>query len=191
MKQSISSLGAFGLLSSFVLAGSTVPDMAAPAPVASSDGFAQARRPISNPTLFDLALPTTNVHPIFFYHSLPDQINTTLGQVDVGGHVELYALQAEFAINDRLSIVATKDGYVEMRPDATLSKQGGWANLGAGVKYAFLLDPVAKTALSGSMTFELPTGNSDVFQGDGDGAIKPTSSGLKIIEHWQLAAAQG
>ena len=97
MKQSISSLGAFGLLSSIALAGSTVTDMAAPAPVASSDGFAQARRPISNPTLFDLALPTTNVHPIFFYHSLPDSINTTLGPLDVGGHVELYALQAEFA----------------------------------------------------------------------------------------------
>ena len=101
----------------------TVPDIAAPAPVASSDGFAQARRPISNPTLFDLALPTTNVHPLFLYHSLPDQINTTLGKLDVGGHVELYALQVEFAINDRFSIVATKDGYVEMRPDATLSKR--------------------------------------------------------------------
>lgn len=191
MKQSISSLGAFGLLSSIALAGSTVPDMAAPAPVASSDGFAQARRPISNPTLFDLALPTTNVHPIFFYHSLPDQINTTLGQVDVGGHVELYALQAEFAINDRLSIVATKDGFVEMRPDSTLSKESGWANLGAGVKYAFILDPVAQTALSGSMTFEVPTGNSDVFQGEGDGAVNLLVSGLKLIDNWQFAGGLG
>ena len=65
MKQSISSLGAFGLLSSLALAGSVAPGIAAPAPVASSDGFAQARRPISNPTFFDLALPTTNIHPIF------------------------------------------------------------------------------------------------------------------------------
>lgn len=96
MKQSISSLSAFGLLISIVLAGSIAPDVAAPAPVASSDGFAHARRPISNPTLFDLALPTTNIHPIFLYHSLPDQNNTTRGFLDVGGHVELYALQAEF-----------------------------------------------------------------------------------------------
>jgi hypothetical protein len=191
MKPSISSLGAFGLLSSITLAGSTVPDMAAPAPVASSDGFAQARRPISNPTLFDLALPTTNVHPLFLYHSLPDQINSTLGSLDVGGHVELYALQAEFAINDRFSIVATKDGYVEMRPDATLSKQGGWANLGAGVKYAFILDPVAKTALSGSMTFEVPTGNSAVFQGEGDGTINLLVSGLKLVDNWQFAGGLG
>ena len=62
MKQSITSLGAFGLLGSFVLAGSVVTDISTPAATASSDGFAQARRPISNPTLFDLALPTTNVH---------------------------------------------------------------------------------------------------------------------------------
>jgi len=191
MKQSISALGAFGLLSSFVFAGSTVTDMTTPAPVASSDGFAQARRPISNPTLFDLALPTTNVHPIFAYHSLPDQLNTTLGPVSVGGHVELYALQAEFAVNERLSIVASKDGFVEMRPDSTLSKESGWANLGAGVKYAFILDPVAQTALSGTMTFEIPTGNSDVFQGEGDGAVNLMISGLKLVDCWQFAGGLG
>jgi hypothetical protein len=191
MKQSIRTLGALGLLSSITLAGSTAPSIAAPAPVASSDGFAQARRPISNPTLFDLALPTTNVHPIFLYHSLPDQINTTLGPLDVGGHVELYALQAEFAVNERLSIVATKDGYVEMRPDATLDKQGGWANLAGGLKYAFILDPISKTALSGTMTFEVPTGNSDVFQGEGDGAINLILSGLKLVDAWQFAGGLG
>lgn len=191
MKQSISSLGAFGLLSSIALAGSTVTNMAAPAPVASSDGFAQARRPISNPTLFDLALPTSNVHPIFMYHSLPDQVNSTLGSLPVDGHVELYALQAEFAVNERLSIVASKDGYVEMRPDATLSKEAGWANLGAGVKYAFILDPVAKTAVSGTMSFEIPSGNSDVLQGEGDGAINLMVSGLKLIDDWQFAGGLG
>ena len=191
MKQSISSLGAFGLLSSIALAGSTVTNMAAPAPVASSDGFAQARRPISNPTLFDLALPTSNVHPIFAYHSLPDQINTIGGPADIGGHVELYALQAEFAVNERFSIVASKDGYVEMRPDATLSKEAGWANLGAGVKYAFILDPVAKTAVSGTMSFEIPCGSSGVFQGEGDGAINLMVSGLKLIDAWQFAGGLG
>ena len=191
MKQSITSIGALGLLSSLALAGTTVPEMATPAPVASSDGFAQARRPISNPTLFDLALPTTNVHPIFLYHSLPDQVNSTLGPLNVGGHVELYALQAEFAVNDRFSIVATKDGYVRMRPDGTLSQEEGWANLGAGVKYAFLLDPVSRTALSGTMSFEIPTGNSDVFQGEGDGAVNLIASGLKLIDNWQFAGGLG
>ncbi len=185
MKQSITSLGVLGLLSSFVFAGASAP--VAPA----SDGFAQARRPISNPTLFDLALPTTNLHPIFVYHSLPDQVSSTLGDLPVGGDVQVYALQFEFALNQRLSIIASKDGYVEMNPDHTLSEESGFANLGAGLKYAFLLDPIAQSALSGTIAFELPTGNSDVFQGEGDGALNLMVSGLKLIDNWQFAGGLG
>jgi hypothetical protein len=189
MKQSITSLGAFGLLSSFVFAGS---EIAAPAPAAPNDGFAQARRPISNPTLFDLALPTTNLHPIFVYHSLPDHVSSIGPDIPVGGDVEVYALQFEFALNERLSIVATKDGYVDMNPEGNvLSEQNGFANLGAGLKYAFILDPVAQTALSGTMSFELPTGNSDVFQGEGDGAVNLMVSGLKLVDNWQFAGGLG
>jgi hypothetical protein len=191
MKQTITSLGAFGLLSSFVFAGSVAVDTTAPAATASSDGFAQARRPISNPTLFDLALPTTNVHPLFIYHVLPDHINSTLGSLPLGGDVELYALQFEIALNDRLSIVATKDGYVDVNPDSTLSNEEGFANLGAGLKYAFILDPVSQTAVSGTATFELPTGNSDVFQGEGDGSLNLILSGLKLAGCWQFAAGGG
>lgn len=189
MKSIFPSLGAFGLLSSFAFAGSVAIDTSAPA--ATSDGFAMARRPISNPTLFDLALPTTNVHPLFFYHGLPDSVNSVLGELPVGGDVELYALQFEIALNERLSIVATKDGYVDVNPDETLSSEEGFANLGAGLKYAFILDPASGTALSGTATFELPTGNSDVFQGEGDGALNLILSGLKLVDCWQFASGLG
>lgn len=191
MKQSIASLGTLGLLSSIVFAGTVATDIVTPAPTATSDGFAQARRPISNPTLFDLALPTTNIHPIFIYHCLPDNISTTLGKVPLGGDVEVYALQFEVALNDRLSIVATKDGYVDMNPDSTLGSESGWANLAAGLKYAFVLDPVSQTAVSGTATIEVPTGNDDVFQGEGDGALNLIVSGLKLVDKWQFAGAVG
>ena len=192
MKPSITALGAFGLLSSITLAGSVAIDTTTPAPVASSDGFAQARRPISNPTLFDLALPTTNVHPLFLYHALPDRLSLAGGgSVPVGGDVELYALQFEIAINERLSIVATKDGYVDVNPDATLTSESGFANLGAGLKYAFILDPASGTAVSGTATLELPTGNSDAFQGEGDGTLNLIASGLKLIDDWQFAGGAG
>jgi hypothetical protein len=191
MKQSITAFGAFGFLSSIVLAGTVVTDTSAPAPTASSDGFAQARRPISNPTLFDLALPTTNIHPIFIYHALPDNINTTAGNLPLGGDVEVYALQFEIAVNERLSIVATKDGYVDMNPDSTLTNESGFANIGAGLKYAFVLDPVSRTAVSGTAVIEMPTGNSDVFQGEGDGSMNLLVSGLKLVDQWQFAGAAG
>ena len=190
--KNITALGAFSLLSSIAFAGSTVVDTK---PVATADGFAQARRPISNPTLFDLALPGTNVHPIFIYHGLPSRVNTINavngGSIPVGGDVEVYALQFEIALNDRLSIVATKDGYVDFNADESLSEETGFANLGAGLKYAFILDEASKTAVSGTMTFELPTGNSDVFQGEGDGAVNLILNGLKLIDDWQFAGSIG
>lgn len=191
MKPSITAAAAFGLLNSIVLAGSSAPEISTPVAIASADGFAQARRPISNPTYFDLALPITNIHPIVIYHGLPDQINAAGTQVPLGGDVEVYALQFEIAVNDRLSIVASKDGYVDMNPDNTLGDTEGFANLAAGVKYAFLLDPVSRTAVSGTLGFEVPTGNSDVFQGEGDGAINLTVSALKLLDDWQFAGSIG
>jgi hypothetical protein len=189
MKPAITPFACLGLLSSFALAGTVSIDPSA-GPV-STDAFSNARRPISNPTLFDLALPTTHLHPIFIHHALPDQIRTTAGDLALGGDVQVYALQFEFAVNERLSIVATKDGYVDINPDATLSSESGFANLGAGLKYAFLLDSEAGEAVSGTVTFELPTGNRDVFQGEGDGAVNLLVSGLKMVDAWQFAGGAG
>ena len=192
MKQPITALGAFGLLSSFVLAGTVAVDTTAPAPTASADGFAQARRPISNP---DPVRPRASRHqrPPDLHLSRPAQHHHHGGggTAPLGGDVELYALQFEIAINDRLSIVATKDGYVDMNPNGVLEDQNGFANLGAGVKYAFILDPVSRTAVSGTLTFELPTGNSDVLQGEGDGAANLILNGLKLIDNWQFAGSAG
>ena len=162
------------------------------APVTTS-GFENARRPISNPTLFDLALPSTNVHFIAMYHRLPDYVNSTIGQLPMGGDVQVYALQFEIALNERLSIVATKDGYVDINPDTQplWRDESGFANIAAGLKYAFIYDPESSTAVSGTMTFEFPTGNHEVFQGDGDGAANLIVSGLKLWDDFQLAGAAG
>lgn len=158
----------------------------------SSTGFDQARRPISNPTLFDSALPTTNLHSIFLHHVLPDQINAGGASVPFGGDVQLYALQFEYALSDRLSIVATKDGYVDMNFDNPAFKDStGFANLGGGLKYAFLLDPISQTAVSSSLTLEFPTGNSDVLQGEGKGLANMIVSGLKLVDDWQFAGGAG
>jgi hypothetical protein len=187
MKTTINTLGTLGLATALATAGTAITE---PAPAA--DGFAKARRPITNPTLFDLALPTTNIHAIFLTHSLPSTVNTTINpNLPLGGDVQLYALQFEIALNERLSIVATKDGYVDFNANNTLDSTDGFANLGAGLKYAFILDPVSQTALSGTMTFELPTGNSDVLQGEGDGLVNLIVSGLKLYDDWQFAAAAG
>jgi hypothetical protein len=165
-----------------------------PAPMLGSSGFENVRRPISNPTLFDLAVPTTNLHAFAMYHRLPNQVSIVGGaSVPMGGHVEIYALQAELALTDRFSLVATKDGYVRLRPKTRplWSKKSGFANIAAGAKYAFILDPANSFALSGTATVEVPTGNHDVFQGEGDGAINLILNGVKVWDRFQLAAGAG
>lgn len=154
-------------------------------------GFDAARRPMTNPTKFDLALPRTGVHAIYMHQNLPSQINSNLGKLDLGGDFNLYAIQFEYAFNERLSLVATKDGYVDFNPDTLLSNEEGFADLAAGVKYAFILDPVKQFALSGSFIVELPTGQTKVFQGNGNGGIDLNFSALKLQDKWQFAGAAG
>jgi hypothetical protein len=188
MKSTTTTLGLLGLATSFAAAGSIITDEA-PA----MGGFENARRPITNPTLFDLALPTTNIHPIFMHHSLPSSVNTTIGNLPMGGDVQIYALQFEYALSERLSIVATKDGYVDINAgnSALWSNESGFANLGAGLKYAFIYDPTNSFVMSGTAVLELPTGNDDVFQGQGDGMVNLIVSGLKLWDDFQLAGAAG
>lgn len=155
-------------------------------------GFELARRPITNPTLFDSALPSTNVHGIFLRQHHPNQLNLAGGgSVPAGGYFDLYALQFEIALNKTTSIVATKDGYIDFNPDSTLSQESGFANLGLGVKHAFYINEEKLEALSVTATVELPTGNRDVWQGNGKGAINLNLNGLKLMNQWQFAGSLG
>ena len=159
---------------------------------ANADGFANSRRPISNPTLFDLAVPRSNVHPIVIHQNMPSIVRSgTGGSVPLGGDFQLYAVQFEYAFHDRLSLVATKDGYVDFNPDTTLSPETGFANIAAGLKYAFIYQPENQFALSGSATVEIPTGSSSVTQGSGDGAVNLILSALKLNGSLQLAGGAG
>ncbi len=105
--------------------------------------------------------------------------------------MNLYALQLEYAFNERLSLVAMKDGYVDFNPNNTFTNSSGFANIAAGLKYAFILDHANQYALSGSAVIELPTGSQGVFQGKGDGSINLTLQNLKLHNNWQFAGALG
>lgn len=164
---------------------------AAAIPAPAQDGFANVRRPITNPTLFDLAIPRTQVRPVFIHQKMPGRINSSLGKLDLGGDFNVYALQFEYALNDRFSIVAMKDGYIDFNPDATLSRESGFADIAAGVKYALVLDPARQLAVSGSLTVEFPTGDDDVWQGNGDGAVGINVAAVKLSGCWQYAGALG
>jgi len=111
----------------------------------------------------------------------------------MGGDVQVYALQIEYAFTDRLSLVATKDGFVDFNPGDTAiwGEETGFGNLGAGLKYAFIYDPVNEFVLSGTAVLQLPTGNGEVFQGEGSGVANLIVSALKMYGDLQLAGAAG
>ncbi|WP_269542025.1 transporter [Cerasicoccus fimbriatus] len=153
--------------------------------------FANTIRPITNPVYFDSALPQTQIHPIFLYQNMPSSISTQLGDVPLGGNFQLYAVQAELALNERLSLVAAKDGYIVFNPDNTLVNASGFANLAAGLKYAFIYDPAEELVVSGQAILELPTGNTDVWQGGKYYSITPSVGVLKSWDDFQLSTETG
>lgn len=169
----------------------TPPPNGKPSPTMVDDPFERAIRPITNPVLFNLAVPRTQLHPIFIHQTFPGSVETTIGSVPVDGDFQLYALQFEYAFSDTFSLVAEKDGYIHLDPDHTLSDASGWANLAAGFKWAFRYDPEKLQAASLSLVVEAPTGNTDVFQGTGDGAATPILSYLKLYDRFQFAGALG
>ncbi len=155
------------------------------------DAFANAIRPITAPTVADLALPRTQLHAIYMRQSMPSRVSVTGGNVPLGGDFDVYALQFEIALNERTSIVATKDGYIDFNPDNTLTSQEGFANLGLGIKHALIYDPANETVVSGIATVEIPTGESEVWQGEGDGAMNLNLAALKLCDRIQYAGNMG
>jgi len=177
-------------LTATAFAGPTPLPTPTPPPV--ELGFEAARRPMTNPTLFDLAVPRTGVHAIYMHQRMPSQISSTLGKLDLDGSFDVYALQFEYAFTDRLSLVATKDGYIDFNPDGALfSKESGFADVAAGLKYAFILDPVQQLAVSGTLGVEFAIGDDEVFQGNGNGGINLNFAALKLLNQWQFAGAAG
>lgn len=174
-------------------AGEQLPSTS-PMPASPSSGsiFDHAQRPISNPTLFDLPLARTQVHAIYMHHRFPNQLRLAGGgNVPVGGEANIFALQLEYAINDEFSIVAAKDGYADVNFDNTLSDGNGFANLAAGARWVFHRNEQTGYAAAITGLIELPTGNRDIFQGEGDGALNLIFSNLKVAENWQLASSFG
>ena len=149
-------------------------------------------RPITNPVNFDSPEVSRLIHPIFIYQSLPDTVSTTLGDLPVNGDFQVYAVQIEIPFNQDLSLVALKDGYIDYNPDATLSREDGFADLAAGLKWVCWRSDDNDRLVSVKGVVELPTGNDDVWQGNGDGTLNPSISGLmKVGDKTQLAGTVG
>ena len=142
--------------------------------------------PVTNPIFFEDPNITTEVRPIFMHHKIHDDFLAGSGTINV------YALQARWAVTDKLAIIATKDGYVDAEFDDVPALDGtGWADIAAGVKYALIQDDENEFILTPGLKFELPWGDDEVFQGNGDGEFDIFVSGVKGFGGFHLTGSLG
>ena len=147
--------------------------------------------PVANPILFEDPKVTTEVRPIYMYHSLPNTFNYSGGQVPLGGQVQVTALQIRYALTDRLGLIASKDGYIEFQPKNTLAHEYGWADIAAGLKYELINDEKDQFIITPGFTLTVPTGGHNVYQGNGSGEWNLFASAEKGFDQLHVTANTG
>lgn len=165
------------------LATATLATIGLAATAVAQDWTAQAIAPVTNPIFFESPLAQSEVRPIFMHHRLDD------GFVG-GGSINVYALQLRYAVNDRLAILATKDGFIETDTPG-IGNRDGWGDLAAGVKYAIYKNDEKQAVVTPGVTVTIPTGSQEVFQGDGSGVVNAFISATKGWDNLHLTGNLG
>lgn len=141
--------------------------------------------PVTNPIFFETPMIQSEVRPLFIYHQLDSGF---LGQaIDV----RVYAVQLRYALTDRLALIATKDGYVDIGKKGKALNADGWADIAAGLKYALFQSEEKQFIVTPGFTIEVPTGNQDVFQGNGSGELNLFVSAMKGWDNLHLTGTVG
>lgn len=135
--------------------------------------------PMTNPVFFEDPRTLTEARLIYLRHQVPDAAG--------GGRLDLFAAQLRFALSERLSLIATKDGFVTSTNPLV---DDGWADVAAGLKYNLIRNPRNQTLLSAGLTYELPVGTPRTLQGNGDGLFNLFLTGGTAIGrgHWISAS---
>lgn len=158
-----------------LLAGIPWPWQAAPGPAPaggralfqSDHCFDSFISPVTNPFLFEDPRALTEIRPIFIWQSAPDK-----NAFFRGGDAEFFGVQARVALTERWSIVLNKLGFLAIQPSGSPSETG-FAEINIGPKYTFLRNDASKTLGAVGVTFQIPAGDSKVFQDTGSLSIVP------------------
>ncbi len=135
--------------------------------------------PMTNPIFFEDPRALTEARAIFMQHKVPLAAGS--------GDVQVYAVQLRARLSENVSLIATKDGYIKSTNPLV---DDGWADLAMGLKFNLIRNVAQQRLLSGGFTFELPTGEADPLQGNGDGELNLFLNGgaqLGCNSHWVTA----
>lgn len=135
--------------------------------------------PSTNFVYFEDPRNVTELRTVFLQHKVP----LTAG----GGDIQLYAVQIRARLTEKLSLIATRDGYaVSSNPLI----DDGWADVDLGLKYALMRDARNQRLLSAGATYTMPIGSQRTLQDRGDGVFNLfLTGGTEILDcgHWVSA----
>ncbi len=171
-------------MKSLLLTTSVCTLAALAATAAETNWQSHAISPVVNPIFFESPLIQSEVRPLFAYHRFDKDF------LGVDAYARVYAVQLRYAVNDRLAIIATKDGYMEIRPKGGKSMHG-WNDIGAGVKYAVYRDDEQQLQITPGLTFELHNGDDEVFHGNGAGEFNVFVSAVKGFGNFHVTGNLG
>lgn len=140
--------------------------------------------PVTNPFYFEAAQVNTELRPVFIHHEIPSSF---LG----GGDANVYGVQARWAVNDRLALIATKGGICDLDMPAAGINETGWADLGFGLKYAAVDDEENQLLITPGLKLELPSGSGGIFQNNGDGEWNVFVSAMKGFDDLHFTGSVG
>lgn len=141
--------------------------------------------PVTNPILAKDPRSSTWARILILNNNLPG--SHPLG----GGNVQAYGMQVNIALTERLTFIADKDGYADVNI-RNVPHTGGWLNVAAGLKYTFIRDVENQFLAAAGVMYEIPSGESDAFQGHGSGQITPFLTwGKQVCDNWHILATHG
>lgn len=137
--------------------------------------------PMTNPIYFEDPRTLTEARVIFMNHQIPNSLG--------GGTVQAAAMQARLALTDRLSIIATKDGFLWSQNPLLAD---GFLDVNAGLKYNLFKDASTQSLLSTGFTYGIPLGSHQAWQGKGNGEFNFFLSGAQQFgEYWHFLSTFG
>ena len=137
--------------------------------------------PMTNPVYFEDPRNVSELRFIFLNHITPPALGAD--------SVRLLAMQFRAKLTERLSVIATKDGFI--MSDSPLLNDG-WADVNAGLKYLLYSDCETQTLLSAGLTYTLPTGSPRALQARGNGEFHAfLTGGTEIADNTHFISASG
>jgi hypothetical protein len=143
----------------------------------SEDGFDGFISPITNPFWFEDPRTLTEIRPTVLHQAIPGNISN--------GHINVLAMPIRVALSDRTSLIVPKNGFLMTDSDFG-DINDGWLDTSIGLKYNLMKDCYNRRLLSTGFSYEMPSGDAEAFQGNGDGLFNLFASyGAEFGDiHW-------